>query len=89
MIQDYFKFNFDSRPRYCLRDLSVFAENRYVFETDNQYILLTLGFGIGFGSIWRFPYLVYEMGSLSNQRRIVYDSISNTALSCRNSTFLS
>lgn len=78
-----------STPRYVLRDLTLLSEERYTFETDNQYILLTLGFGIGFGSIWRFPYLVFQNGFLFKKRWHIYDSILNFARYYWNSSILS
>ena len=32
------------------------------FNTDFQYLLGVLGFAAGFGSVWRFPYLVFKSG---------------------------
>ena len=32
------------------------------FDNYYEYILSLVGFSVGFGSFWRFPYLVYKNG---------------------------
>lgn len=35
---------------------------REQFSNQLEYILSVLGFAAGYGSVWRFPYLVYKNG---------------------------
>jgi len=37
-------------------------EERMAWGSINEYYLSLIGFAVGFGSLWRFPYLVYENG---------------------------
>jgi SNF family Na+-dependent transporter len=36
--------------------------NTHQFDSYYEYILSLIGFSVGFGSFWRFPYLVYKNG---------------------------
>ncbi len=44
------KFEVEDAPRY---------EEREHFDNYFEYVLSVLGFTVGYGSFWRFPYLVY------------------------------
>jgi len=37
-------------------------EERMSWGSNTEYYLSLIGFAVGFGSLWRFPYLVYENG---------------------------
>lgn len=37
-------------------------KHRERFNNDFEYLLSVLGFAAGFGSVWRFPYLVFKNG---------------------------
>jgi len=36
--------------------------DRYKYEKPKEYWLLVIGYAIGYGSFWRFPYLIYSCG---------------------------
>jgi hypothetical protein len=36
--------------------------NNYKYKRPIEYWLVIIGFAIGYGSFWRFPYLVYSCG---------------------------
>ena len=38
------------------------CDNHYTYEKSVEYWLIILGFCIGYGSFWRFPYLIYSCG---------------------------
>ena len=38
----------------------------YKYERPIEYWLVVIGLAIGYGSFWRFPYLVYSCGYLYN-----------------------
>ncbi len=35
---------------------------RQQWGNDIQFLLSSIGYGVGFGNVWRFPYLVYRYG---------------------------
>ena len=37
-------------------------ENEHHYDSYREYVLSLIGFAVGFGSFWRFPYLVYKNG---------------------------
>jgi uncharacterized membrane protein YjjP (DUF1212 family) len=37
-------------------------KNHDKFGNKIEYILSCIGFAVGFGNVWRFPYMVYKMG---------------------------
>lgn len=41
---------------------SLKSKQTYVFENRIEYYLILIGYVIGFGSFWRFPYLIYSNG---------------------------
>lgn len=34
----------------------------YKYESPIEYWLIIIGYAIGYGSFWRFPYLIYSCG---------------------------
>ncbi len=38
------------------------THSEYKFDNQLEYWLVLLGYAVGYGSFWRFPYLVYSCG---------------------------
>ena len=38
------------------------GEKQFKYERGAEYWLMIIGYAIGYGSFWRFPYLVYTCG---------------------------
>lgn len=38
------------------------SSGHYKYEKPIEYWLLVIGYAIGYGSFWRFPYLIYSCG---------------------------
>lgn len=45
-----------------LNDDPVRKSIRQQFTTDFHYIMSTLGYTVGYGSLWRFPFIMYKNG---------------------------
>jgi hypothetical protein len=45
-----------------LVDENNLQEHHYTYQRAIEYWLILLGLAIGYGSFWRFPYLVYSSG---------------------------
>ena len=64
MNRNQSEFN-SERSSFNLQVLNInkdISDNHYTFEKSIEYWLLIIGFCIGYGSFWRFPYLIYSCG---------------------------
>jgi hypothetical protein len=48
-------------PKKCMGN-----DKPFKFERGIEYWLMIIGYAIGYGSFWRFPYLVYSCGYYFN-----------------------
>ena len=49
-------------PPNRLSNISKMSTSSFVFDNWIEYYLILMGYVIGYGSFWRFPYLVYTNG---------------------------
>ena len=43
-------------------DVEIAHEDKNAWNTKGEYIFAMLGFSVGFGNVWRFPYLCQKNG---------------------------
>lgn len=51
-------------------DVAVVHEERKNWNTKAEYIFATLGFSVGFGNLWRFPYLCQKNGGGKSELKL-------------------
>jgi hypothetical protein len=60
------QFDIEDDNRYSLVSTSSSTKNEdgghYKYSHPIEYWLVTIGLAIGYGSFWRFPFLVYTCG---------------------------
>ena len=52
----------ENRESLIKTDTYFSKPKQFVYNKSIEYWLVTLGLAIGFGSFWRFPYLIYSNG---------------------------
>ncbi len=57
------RYSIERSMRQSLMDRkSIPKDEHYNFKSPVEYWLVVIGLAIGYGSFWRFPYLVYSCG---------------------------